>query len=415
MESSVWLIPTSSAIVIIQKNIPPHFGLVILLCCALAEYGNTQEQPDSTDSFLPELGVVFRHDDNIYRSATSVTSSWITLLSPGLSITAQPSRQRYTLKYNGDIAFYDEGSADNYDDHHFEAGAYLELGARAKLDLIGSYSDSHDDRGSGLTDGFDPLSNTPPVPHEHQLSTLRSNFSYGIVSKGRMVVEAGASNLEYTNDLNRTRFYDRSEGYGGAGFYYRVMPNTSLLVDARITTFDYQNDRPSEPSLDSKETRYVLGVTWDNAAKTTGTVKVGYVKKTFDDSVRGDFSSSNWEVDVRWSPRSYSHFDLKSARTPSESNGGGDFIDSTSYSVAWEHEWRRRLKSRFVARRFDQDYLGSTVNRNQQLTQYTFSLSYDMNRWLEWTVSAEMNSRNSNISRLEYDGNIYSIGALIRR
>jgi len=387
-----------------------------LICVVLPSDGKTEEPSNAAEPFDldPELGVEVRYDDNIFRSATGVESSWITIVSPGLAVTVQPSKHRYAFQYDGDIAWYSDSSPDNYDDHYVEAGAYFELGQRSKLDLIGSYDDSHDNRGTGLTEGFDPALNIPADPDEYHLAKILGRFSYGSsVSKGRLVLETGSSELEYTNHLDRTRFFDRVDTYGNATFYYRVMPNTSLLLDARVTDIDYQHDRTLEPSLDSKEYRFLFGVTWDPTTKTKGTVKVGYIQKNFDESARGDFSDPSWEVDVRWSPRTYSHFDFRTARYPSESNGGGNFIDNTVYSVTWEHEWSSRIKSRLGARDLDQDYRGSAVNRKQELTQYNFSLSYQMRRWLSWRAGVEVDSRNSNINRFEFDGNVYSVRVLM--
>ena len=122
------------------------------------------------------------------------------MISPGLSIAAEPAGQRYSVGYRGDIALYNAGSVDNYDDHFFNADAYLPMGARGYLDLQASFADAHDDRGSNLTDGFDPASNNPPEPHEFQEGIIAGTFSYGVTAKGRVVLEAGVADLEYTND-----------------------------------------------------------------------------------------------------------------------------------------------------------------------------------------------------------------------
>jgi len=387
-----------------------------LICLALAANAQTEESSNVEEVFSmePELGLEFRYDDNIFQSATGVTSSLISIVSPGLFISAQPSKHRFEFQYEGEFAWYSDSSPDNYEDHYLEAGAYLALGQSSKFDIVGSYDDAHDNRGTGLTEGFDPAINIPSNPDEYQLAKVLGRFSFGsTASKGRLVLETGHRDLEYTNHLDRTRFFDRSENHGDATFYYRVMPKTSLLLDARLTEIDYQHDRTSQPSLNSKEYRYLFGVTWDTTATTTGTVKVGYVQKEFDDSARGEFSDPSWELDVRWSPRTYSHFDFRTARFPSESNGGGSFIDNTSYSATWEHEWNGRLKSRLGASFLDQNYRGSTLNRKQELTQYDFSLSYQMRRWLSWKAGVEVNSRNSNINRLEFDGNVYSVSVLM--
>ena len=388
----------------------------VLICMVPASYGRTAETQttDPIFSLEPELGIEVRYDENIFRSATSIQSSWITIISPGLSVSTEPSRHRFSVQYNGDIAWYANSDPDNYDDHHLEAGAYLDLSPKTKFDLIGSYDDSHDNRGTALTEGFDPALNVPPNPDEYQFGKLLGRFSLGSsASKGRLVLEGGVSDLEYTNHRDRTRFFDRADTYGNATFYFRILPRTSLLLDTRFSEIDYANDRALLPSLDSKEFRYLVGITWDTTAKITGTLKAGYVEKNFDDSARGDFSDPSWEADLRWSPRTYSHFDFRTARYPSESNGGGNFIDNTVYSITWEHAWSDRTNSRIGARQLDQEYRGSFVNRNQELTQFDFSVSYQMRRWLTWKAGIEINSRNSNIDRFEFDGNIYSVSAVM--
>ena len=388
----------------------------VLVSSALAShaYAQDQSEPEEVFSLEPELGLELRYDDNIFKSATSVQSSLITMISPKLVIAAEPSRHRFAFEYKGDFARYADSSPDDYEDHHLEASAAIGFGKRSKFELIGTYDDAHDDRGTGLTEGFDPALNIPPTPDEYERLKALGRFTVGSgVSKGRLVFEGGSSDLEYTNNLDRTQFFDRTDVYGNATFYYRVAPTVSLLFDARLTDIDYPNDRPLQESLNSREYRYLVGVTWDKSVKTKGSVKVGYLQKEFTESTRGDFSDPSWEVDFRWSIRPYSHFDLRTARYPSETNGGGNFVDNTLYSIAWEHEWGVRVKSRLAASDLDRDYRGSALNREQQLRQYRFSLSYQMRRWLSWTAGVEVSSRTSNIQRFEFDGNIYIIRALI--
>ena len=189
----------------------------------------------------------------------------------------------------------------------------------------------------------------------------------------------------------------------------------SLLADARVTDVDYGDDLILQPSLNNTEYRYFLGATWDTTATTNGTIKVGYMEKRFGDPVRGDFSDPSWEADIRWSPRTYSHFNFRSARLPSETNGLGSFVDNTVHSVTWEHEWSRHVKSEFGVHNLDQEYRDAIGDREQETRQYVFAVTYQMRRWLGWRFGVEVNERESNIERFGFDGNIYSIGVLVTR
>jgi hypothetical protein len=363
-------------------------------------------------SLEPALGSELRYDDNIFRSAASVESSWIMILAPRLLARFEPRKHRFDLAYRGEYGWYFDSSPDNYVDHRFGAGAYLDLTARSNLDFIGSYDDAHENRGTGQTEGFLPALNIPPDPDRFQLAKFRGRFSYGSRrAKGRLVFEAGYRDLEFTNHQQRTRFANRDGIYGDTTFFYRVRPKVSLLLDAKVTEFNYQYDRPLQSSLDSTELLFRLGATWDTTAKTTGIVKMGYVQKDFDSGDRIDASDVSWEVDISWSPRTYSHLEFQTARYPDETTGGGSFVVNTQASVMWRHEWADRIQSRVSARYLDQEFLDSFNNRQQQTDEYSFVLNYQMRRWLNWEVGVDINSRDSNIGRFVFDENIYRMGA----
>ena len=165
-----------------RHNISINLSIAaILICVVLPSIGKTEDSSNVEDVFSlePELGLEVRYDDNIFQSATGVTASLISIVSPGLFISAHPSRHQFEFLYEGDVARYSDSSPDNYDDHYLEAGAYLALGQRSNFDIVGSYDDAHDDRGTGLTEGFDPAINIPPEPDEYQLAKILGRFSFG--------------------------------------------------------------------------------------------------------------------------------------------------------------------------------------------------------------------------------------------
>ena len=389
---------------------------VVLTSNAPAQDAATKEE-ENASGFEGTLGVEMRYDDNIFRSASGEQTSLISLLSPGLLARFSPSTHRFELEYSGELAAYSQSSADDYDDHEFRAGAYLELGRRSFVDLIAVREDAHENRGIGLSEGFIPGSGMlPDEPDEYASTTYLGRFTYGAPgTRGRLIFELGGNEFNYTNHRDRTSFFDRDSRYGGGTLYMRIMPNTSLLLDLRATEIEYSDNRAFQPSLDSNEYRYLLGATWDITGKTIGTVKVGYVEKSYADDARGRFSGPSWDVDIRWSPRSYSHFDFSTSRYPSEVNSvTGDLIDNTTYGVVWSHEWSERVTTRLASAYADQDFRGSVGARTQEFSAYGMTVAYEMRRWLIWEFGVNLNSRDSNIDQFDFDGTIVRLGATLK-
>src|SRR5216110_1366377 len=189
------------------------------------------------------LGIEALHDSNIFESRTTVQSSQIWKLAPILLMRFEPARSRLEFGYKGDYGWYDKSSHDDYVDHALQAGAYLLLGERSGLDLVASYDETHENRGTGLSVGIDPASGAfPQDPDRYTTGQYLARYTYGVShTRAFVVLEASTEKFAYQNNLALTQPFDRDESYGQATFGVRVRPKTSLelSVQARDITYDH--------------------------------------------------------------------------------------------------------------------------------------------------------------------------------
>ena len=358
----------------------------------------------------PRVGLHFTSNDNIYTTPDQKFDSLIFQQTPELMVEIDPGQHRFELGYAGAYGLYERDTDDNYMDHHLSAAAFLDLGIRHKLDVSADAFLGHEDRGSGLTRGAAPGDNGfPPRPDEFTDRSAEIEYRFGAPdSTGLIELGLGTRNLEYDNNRERTRFFDRSQDIATAAFYYQFRPGTYFVVDAQHKDVSYDEQRLNEPRLDGQEVRLRAGLTWEPTGSTRGRISVGRVRKDFDDPTRAEFTGISWQADVRWSPRTYSHFDLQTSREPAETIGDGDFIDNRAYRVTWTHDWSDLwlTKARVSVR--DQDFVGS--ERNEELTELTFELGYRIRRWLTLGFELERSSTASTINALEYGQMIYRLG-----
>ena len=359
------------------------------------------------------LGIEVLEDSNIYQSSTDVQSSQLWKLAPSLLMRFEPARSRVEFSYKGDYGWYDKFSADDYADHALKAGAYLLLGERSGLDLVASYDAAHENRGTGLSLGIDPASSAfPPDPDRYTTGQFLGRYTYGVSDTRTFVaLEASTEKLAYQNNLALTRPFDRDESYGQATFGVRVLSKTSLELSVQAKDITYATGL----NLDSREYRYLLGVVWETTATITGSVRVGEITKKFADPTVPAYSAPYWEVAIRWSPWTYSHFDLSTKRYLAEPiDLSGDVTDSAAYSLSWSHEWNSRLESKLAISELEQTYRFVTgTPREDKSPQYSLALTYKMRRWLRWEAELDSNARDSPVTSYNYKESIARIGARI--
>ena len=352
----------------------------------------------------PFANLTVGHDDNLFLTNTGRTASNFYIFNPGLRLVGKTSYVKLGVDYGAKLGRYTSSSADNYNDQRVYGTAEWSFSGKAGLRLAELYEQGHDPRGStdrGISSRPDEYYNTGP-------SAL---FAYGgNGAAGRFEVEAGSFKKRYTNNRSSTFASDRdTDNYAGR-FFFRVAPKTSLLVEVREDKFDYI--APSS-LLDSKERRYLAGVTWEATAATTGTVKVGQIRKDFASPARADYSTSGWEANVQWTPLTYSKFDFFTSKSFGESTGLGDFILSKRYGAIWNHAWDSRLSSAVSASRNEDSFTGNP--RRDSTDSMGFKLTYKPMRWLSLGGEYIYTSRDSNIGIYNYKKNLYmfTVGATL--
>ncbi len=355
-------------------------------------------------TLTPFANLSYGKDDNLFLANTNKKSSNLTLFNPGLRFAVKGDGMQLGVDYDAKLARYGSSSDDNYQDQRLNGVADFAFSSKIGLRLGALYEQGHDPRGSTDRVGSNK-------PDEFDNSGANALFAYGgNDALGRVEFEAGSYKRRYTTNRISTQGSDRKTDNFASRFFVRVAPKTSVFIEVRGDKFDYT--LAGSPQ-DSKERRYLLGVTWDATDITSGTFKVGQIRKDFASQALKDYSGTGWEGNIQWSPLTYSKFNFFTAKSFTESTGLGDFILNKRAGVAWNHEWDSRLSSTITFSRADDTFTGAT--RSDTTDSTNFKLSYKPMRWLTLGGEFTHTNRDSNLGSANYKKNLYlfTVGATL--
>jgi hypothetical protein len=344
---------------------------------------------------FPYLNFALGHDDNLYEAPKNTASSSLYITTPGFKLQSNQGSVVWQLSYEAPIGRYTSASNNDYVDQNALATADIAFSSRSFLRLGADYLRGHDPIGS--TDTPSGIN-----PNKYKLGGIGFLYSYGAPgAPGRIELAYAMAEKRYLNNPTETASSDRDTNAYGIAFYWRAMPNTYLIAEARINNYDYL--QPTTPG-DSQDQRYYLGATWDATEKTTGTVKVGWFYKRFYNGTP-EVSESSWEALVTWSPLTYSKVDFFSSRQPTESTGLGTAIVVTASGLTWKHDWNSKISTGVSYIYSDDAYVG--FNRTDRVNTLGLRLKYQMRRWLGIGLDYLYVDRNSNLPQYDYTRNQY--------
>lgn len=355
-------------------------------------------------SLTPYVNFSYGRDNNLFLANTNRRSSNLVLWNYGANFVLEGRASKFGLLYDSTIGKYASSNDDDYTDYKTLGTAEFIFTSSMGLKLAADYTRGHDPRGS--TDR-----GISGKPDEYRTGGPSVLFAYGAnEARGRIELEAGQVDRRYLNNRTSTVGSDRDTQNLAGRFFLKIGPKTSAIFEVRRDDIDYK----LESSLqDSKESRYLAGVTWEATAATSGVFKIGRLKKDFAAAGRRDFSGTGWEGNIIWKPLSYSTVTLGTNKSISESTGLGDFTLAKRYSIGWDHEWNSRMTSTVSFSRSDDEFSGNV--RKDETDSFGMKLNYKVFRWL--TVGGEVTNtkRDSNVSGFNYKKNLYllTLGATL--
>ena len=359
----------------------------------------------------PEFRLEAFYDDNLTFAATNQIESFSTLFEPGVGYELRGAKKRFFADYRLSGAIYENSRRDDYIDHRALLGYEYTPTSRVSVGVDGEYFDSRDPRGTGAAEGSGLIQTTPDEWHHLRLG---ANLAYGAsTARGRLEADVAFTNKDYDNNRNVTAVRDREDIAATGRFYYRILPKTSLLLEGRATRYEYDRTAPNSASLDGTTSQALLGITWRGTFKTTGTAQFGYSRKDFDADARRAGEAFSWELGVEWRPKSYSIFNLNTARNFQETNGVGNFIINDSVALSWAHSWNTRFRTTLNMRYARNDFEADTTGRADALLSMGASVVYAPGDHLEIGAGYVYDERDSNQDTFDYERNIARIFATL--
>lgn len=345
-------------------------------------------------TFTPTLKVSERYDDNFREVEHGRESSWITGVTPKFVLEAEKAKSAYRLSYEADSDTFHSSPKDNNTDHYLDAEAKYKFDSRNQLKLDAGYQ-----RVEETATLDQDLEND-----KYTISHAGGMYTYGArTARGQVEVGADYEQLRYQNSDGINNDKERNTTALVSTFYYRVAPKTRALIEGRYTDYDYV----SNTDLDSHNVALLGGVTWDATAKTSGTLKLGAERKSFDDSTGDSKIGTLGEISAKYKPRTYSTFEAKAGRQLIEGHDGADSIEQTTAGLSWEHYWLQRFATNVGYTHASESY--QNIDREDKIDLFVVGATYKMRRWLDVGLSYKRAKDDSTAQDESYQRNIYLI------
>lgn len=356
---------------------------------------------------IPTMSITTGHDDNPFSASDGEEESMmVSTIAPNLQFLAQQQDNIYILDIGLTRGIFHDSTSDNYTDVNLSGAANIVLNARNAVNLSAGYLQGHEDRGTGATQG---ISEFISGPTEFEDTTLGGVYTFGAASaKARIRITGEYLEKEFDlsgplGDASAAR--DREDAALGVELLYAVSADTDVTVELKNTDTDYTNELVGNRSrsLDNADREVFVGVEWQATGRTSGFAKIGHSNKDFDTTFRTDSSTVNWEAGVEWQPRTYSTVTLSTSRDEEETTGIGNFIDTVSYGVSWNHAWNEQVTSDIGYSLRQEEYVGSL--QDDDTNSLSAKLTYAYDRWLDIGLGVEYTDKSSSVAALDYDRN----------
>lgn len=368
-------------------------------------------------SIVPGFALQSIHDDNIYMGngkdsagdAEKKVSDWITHAKPSLLLNYQmPERGYVNLGYQGDFAYYSTNDGNNWKNQqgNFEVN-YLAPGGLI-FGINELYTRAEDPFGGADQYNIGRIT-------KRWTNDVKTKLGYAITSNFRSILYYNNFKQQYQDIQDYTQDYTDNEY--GIGMETRFLPKTWGFLRYHYGQRKYNTlglgQTTDENNSDLKWNKVSTGLTWDQDAKLSGELNVGYQWLTYDHEltdtgIRRE-SKNSWvaatSINFKATETTTLAMTIGRAVRNTASDTNEQFID-TGIGFTLQQKMLAKF-SLYAGINFSKNEYNLPVGNERSDNNYmgNIGLEYNIREWLGVGVGYNYNRKDSNIGANEFVDN----------
>ena len=339
----------------------------------------------------PEVTLVSRWEDNIYKTETAQKSDMIVEFKPVITLVTHWAQNTLTLSYGATIERYRALEGENNTDQQFNLDLTLAPSSRVEIDLGYAMLVEHDERGT-------PESTSSTIfvgPNRWLQHAVKGSTN---LTFNRLGAELSLEHAIRTSTNNGQSNQDRYWDDGMMTLTWTLTARTELLTELGHKVILYD----TSPLLDSTESRLLLGLTWQATGRTEGSLKMGAVTKKFKADPAKDSTEMTWESGIVWTPQERTKLTFSSHRNFQEGGDQAEHFVATKFLVDIKHDIRSNWS---ILSTLD---FGTSVFepvRHERHWDGMLGLEYRLRRWFVLSAEFAHKIKRSDTPDAGYDSN----------
>jgi len=374
---------------------------------ALTRDSELNDSLDIIDDFYPSISVAYVDSSNVRRrnSANEESDSkWI--ISPAIAYRTSLGRHPFYVAYSASLSRHDKFDGEDVDSSALNARLGLDLSRRFDVNLYAGDGKSYEDRGVSGSPSFERLVTIgDSVRDEVDFSFYGADVVYGRKFSPLNAVigfEKRKVGFEDSGLVTGSRFSsvsrDRENDIVHADISYKFGSKTAVF--GRIEEVDVTYDDQAS-TLNSTESRWMIGLRWEPSAKLNGVIGFGNTDKDFDDPSREDYDGSSYYANLNYAFKPYSVLTLNMSQFVEEpSDILTDYYESQLLGLSWNHALNDRLSLGLYGKKISDDF---NTGRSDDFKDIGVALDYTFRKWLVLGAYYGQIERDSNDPEVPFE------------
>ncbi len=350
-------------------------------------------------------GVGVISDSNLLRQVDDDSDVAISV-TPRLEFTRETGggAQQYGVSYDGDFRQYSDNDNFDFTAHDLNLTADLRHSNRLASKFSAIYYNGIEEAGSTdqSTEGFTELT-------DFEWRGFTAQGSYGTrQSTGQVVLVYAHNQRRY--EKNQQEFRDSNENEISARFFYRRNDVSRLLLEASFADVEYQNQELRNDASTDRAS-LLAGLEWELGAVTTGVAKIGFQRRTFDNSRFEDRSDLAYSLEMIWTPFNSTRFNAAASRKVAAAAqvDSGDLIRN-SFLIGAQYALSDRT---LIVGEYEYAIEDIAEARTDNRQRISIGGEYFFRSWLKFEARYFYDERTSDIESFEFDSNTIMFSAVM--